>query len=95
MTLCHHTWLPMTAALEECNRCGAQRTPPTTHCVCLRLTRGEMVADRRFTTQEVGDVLRCARCGLHLPAADAVADGTLAYCTEEHRRLGPAPETRQ
>lgn len=41
------------------------------------------------------EMLRCARCGLHLPAADAVADGTLAYCTEEHRRLGPAPESRQ
>ncbi|MGK6309040.1 PP0621 family protein [Variovorax sp. DT-64] len=31
-------------------------------------------------------MLRCAHCGLHLPAADAVrdADGT-AYCSAAHR----------
>ena len=31
-------------------------------------------------------MLRCAHCGLHLPAADAVrgADGT-AYCSSAHR----------
>lgn len=32
-------------------------------------------------------MLRCAHCGLHLPAPDAVrgADGT-AYCSAAHRR---------
>ncbi|VTU15876.1 PP0621 family protein [Variovorax sp. RA8] len=32
-------------------------------------------------------MLRCAHCGLHLPASDAVrgADGT-AYCSAAHRR---------
>ncbi len=29
MPTCPHDWLPMTAALEECSRCGARRTPPT------------------------------------------------------------------
>lgn len=37
-------------------------------------------------------MLRCAHCGLHLPAADAVADGALAYCSDTHRGLGPGPE---
>jgi uncharacterized protein len=41
------------------------------------------------------EMVRCAHCGLHLPAADAVADGALAYCTDEHRRLGPGPEARR
>ncbi|WP_088282377.1 PP0621 family protein [Ideonella sp. A 288] len=32
---------------------------------------------------------RCAHCGLHLPAADAVVDGAQQYCSDAHRRLGP------
>lgn len=40
-------------------------------------------------------MVRCAHCGLHLPAADAVAgaaaDGSpLHYCSPAHQRLGPA-----
>ena len=30
------------------------------------------------------DMVRCARCGLHLPAADAVQAGGQAYCGAEH-----------
>jgi uncharacterized protein len=33
----------------------------------------------------------CAHCGLHLPAADAVIEGTHVYCSDAHRRLGPDP----
>jgi uncharacterized protein len=36
-------------------------------------------------------MLRCAHCGLHLPASDVVTDGSLAYCSESHRRLGAGP----
>ena len=32
MPLCPHDWRPMTAALDECATCGAQRTPPTPYC---------------------------------------------------------------
>jgi uncharacterized protein len=35
-----------------------------------------------------GELVRCARCGLHVPRADArSADGAL-YCSDEHARLG-------
>ena len=34
-------------------------------------------------------VVQCAHCGLHLPAADAVPDGSRLYCSDAHRRLGP------
>ena len=34
-------------------------------------------------------MLQCAHCGLHLPKADALADGARAYCSDAHRRLGP------
>ncbi len=35
-------------------------------------------------------VVACAHCGLHLPAADAVPEGSHQYCSDAHRRLGPA-----
>ena len=35
-------------------------------------------------------MVECAHCGLHLPAADAVPEGSRLYCSDAHRRLGPA-----
>jgi len=34
-------------------------------------------------------MLSCSHCGLHLPAADAVLDGSRVYCSDAHRALGP------
>ncbi|TDM09649.1 MAG: hypothetical protein C4K60_10560 [Ideonella sp. MAG2] len=37
-------------------------------------------------------MVACARCGVHLPQSDALADEAgRHYCGEEHRRLGPGP----
>jgi uncharacterized protein len=36
-------------------------------------------------------MVACAHCGLHLPAADALPEGARLYCSDAHRRLGPAP----
>jgi uncharacterized protein len=36
-----------------------------------------------------GELVRCARCGLHLPRAEARAAGEQLYCSDEHARLGP------
>ena len=44
--------------------------------------------DKRSTRAAPHAMARCARCGLHLPAADAVIDGASVYCSEAHRRLG-------
>ena len=35
-------------------------------------------------------MVQCAHCGLHLPATDAVPEGSRLYCSDEHQRLGPA-----
>jgi uncharacterized protein len=35
-----------------------------------------------------GDLVACARCGMHLPRAEALPAGGLLYCGEEHARLG-------
>jgi uncharacterized protein len=37
---------------------------------------------------EMGDLVSCARCGVHLPRAEARAAGGRLYCGEEHARLG-------
>lgn len=34
-------------------------------------------------------MVACAHCGLHLPASDAMREGTENYCCDAHRRLGP------
>ncbi|PJI96236.1 uncharacterized protein CLU85_0977 [Acidovorax sp. 69] len=36
------------------------------------------------------DMLACAHCGMHIPQAEAMMLGDHAYCSAEHRRLGPA-----
>lgn len=35
-----------------------------------------------------GEMVRCAHCGLHVPADEGVAADGRIYCCEEHRRLG-------
>lgn len=34
------------------------------------------------------DMVRCAHCGVHLPAADALGDGVHRFCSDDHRRAG-------
>jgi uncharacterized protein len=33
------------------------------------------------------DAVACAHCGLHIPAAEALAGSRGRYCCDEHRRL--------
>jgi uncharacterized protein len=42
-------------------------------------------------TRAPGELVSCARCGMHLPRPEARTggDGRL-YCSDEHARLGPA-----
>jgi uncharacterized protein len=35
-------------------------------------------------------MVRCESCGLNVPQSEALADGPRWYCSEEHRRRGPA-----
>ena len=34
-------------------------------------------------------MLRCAHCGVHLPASEALQIGERAYCSAAHRDAGP------
>jgi uncharacterized protein len=42
-------------------------------------------------TGEMGDLVSCARCGVHLPRAEARSAGGQLYCGDEHARLGAGP----
>jgi uncharacterized protein len=33
-------------------------------------------------------MVQCARCRIHIPLSDSLANGDQRYCCEEHRRLG-------
>jgi len=35
-------------------------------------------------------LVRCAHCDVHLPRGEALEHAGHFYCSEEHRRLGPA-----
>lgn len=39
----------------------------------------------------VQTMVRCAHCGMHLPAADAIRHAQLPYCSAAHRKAGPRP----
>ena len=56
------------------------------------IRRALRAANRDQTPQakspEVGDLVRCARCGVHLPRSEARQADGLLFCGEEHARLG-------
>jgi uncharacterized protein len=35
-----------------------------------------------------GELVSCARCGMHLPRSEARGAGGALFCSEEHARLG-------
>jgi uncharacterized protein len=53
------------------------------------LRGGRAPGPPRSKSPNVGELVRCAQCGLHLPRAEARATGGELYCSEEHARLGP------
>jgi uncharacterized protein len=56
----------------------------------LRGPRKDQPAAREPSGPAPVQMVECAHCGLHLPAGDAVAEGSRLYCSDAHRRLGPA-----
>jgi uncharacterized protein len=45
-------------------------------------------ADLQKRTEAVGELVRCAHCGVHLPRSEARQAAGRLYCSEEHARLG-------
>jgi uncharacterized protein len=53
-----------------------------------RAFRASSAADQQKQPAEQQDLVRCARCGVHLPRSEARQADGLLYCGEEHARLG-------
>jgi uncharacterized protein len=51
-----------------------------------RAIRATRMAEKKPSVQQ--DLVRCARCGVHLPRGEAREAGGRLYCGEEHARLG-------
>jgi uncharacterized protein len=51
-----------------------------------RAIRATRMGEKKPSLQQ--DLVRCARCGVHLPRNDAREAGGRLYCGEEHARLG-------
>ena len=40
--------------------------------------------------EQIGEMVKCAYCGLHIPRDEAVYDvNDASYCSAKHRELGP------
>jgi uncharacterized protein len=56
-----------------------------------RALRGPSAGPDQASGQPDDELVSCARCGLHMPRAEAkLRDGAL-FCSEEHARLGRKP----
>lgn len=56
-----------------------------------RLLRSAAPAAKPASRSQAGEIMRaCAHCGLNVPQSEAINDGAIDYCSEAHRRLGPA-----
>ena len=51
-----------------------------------RAIRATRVDEKKASLQQ--DLVRCARCGVHLPRNEAREAGGRLYCGDEHARLG-------
>ena len=49
----------------------------------LRDAAADPDGDKRLHAPE--PIVRCARCGVHLPASEAVHDGQTVFCSAAHR----------
>ncbi|MBI1731772.1 MAG: hypothetical protein HYR49_03255 [Gammaproteobacteria bacterium] len=48
---------------------------------------------RGGSERKVAQMVRCVHCAMFVPAADAVYEGDQPYCSDIHRRLGPARQS--
>jgi uncharacterized protein len=53
----------------------------------IRASRAGPPMQKQASVQQQ-ELVRCARCGVHLPRSEAREAGGLTYCGEEHARLG-------
>ncbi len=50
------------------------------------LKRYSKTSSRQDTDASGEDMVRCARCGVHLPKSESILSGGNYYCCDAHRR---------
>ena len=50
-------------------------------------TSDKLDARQKRAERQPTDMVRCAQCGIHLPAQEAIAGRNGSYCSHEHRQL--------
>jgi uncharacterized protein len=53
-----------------------------------RMLRGAAHKNAAEKPPVAGELVSCARCGMHLPRSEAREAAGALYCSEEHARLG-------
>lgn len=56
--------------------------------VYLIIKKGSRPLPPQQPKREVEDMVRCARCGVHLPRSESFMSKGEFYCSEEHRLEG-------
>ncbi len=54
--------------------------------VYLLLKRYSKPSSRQDVSASGEDMVRCARCGVHLPKSESILSGGNYYCCDAHRR---------
>ena len=52
---------------------------------CWRNYRSSQKSQKKEPTSSPVDMVRCAHCGLHLPAAEALTGTLGSYCSADHK----------
>ncbi|MGD9786710.1 MAG: PP0621 family protein [Sulfuricellaceae bacterium] len=56
--------------------------------VYLLLKKGQGASRTAAPPKVAEDMVRCARCGVHLPRSESILSGGEFYCCEQHRAEG-------
>lgn len=51
-----------------------------------RLKKSSSQQDKQDVAEQSEDMVRCARCGVHLPKSESILAGGNFYCCDAHRR---------
>ncbi|MBI1396606.1 MAG: preprotein translocase subunit YajC [Betaproteobacteria bacterium] len=58
------------------------------------LERQQTEGEPRARKDSLEDMVRCAQCGVHLPRSESFLSRGRYFCSDEHRKLGPARRER-
>lgn len=59
----------------------------------IRRSLDQSRSSRNRRPAQVGQIVKCAHCGLHVPHGEAVYDASgTTFCSSKHRELGPGED---